>query len=307
MDGKWVDIEDDHDNEITFRANANPEEAVPNDQLGDTLPYVPSPGQQDECQEQQNGQGDNLQQGNFVYDDDYQTLDPPDQFDNMFYTINNYWNDDNDTELWSNEDTIRQVDDELGEQEVRYVTSIQDGYTVEQLAQEGYDSDIEALPNIRAQEVLTAYTDLNFTHAKEVCPNWALTPVKVVGPEPEACELFFHEQHQSETLISDRVVKKEPLSLTSTPSKKTHFEIGEELYPIQTPKVQSRSTAKLTNMFAEDHVLNSKNCLRLLIHLICVSQCQMQLAIRIYMLLIGDSQTIIIMQIEEDQAGEEPL
>ena len=179
-------------------------------------------------------------------------LTTPDQFDNTFYTINDYWNDDNDTELWSNEDTIRQVDDELGEQEPRYVTSIQDRYTVEQSVQEGYDSDIEALPNVGAQEVLTTYTDLNFTHAKEVYPNWAPTPVKVVGPEPEAHELFFHEQDQLEASISDHVVKKEPPSLTSTPHKKTHFQKGEEIYPIQTPKVQSRSTAKLINIFAED-------------------------------------------------------
>ena len=47
-------------------------------------------------------------------------------------------------------------------------------------------------------------------------------------------------------------VKKEPPSLTSTPRKKAHFALGDETYPFQTPKVQSRSTAKLTNMFAED-------------------------------------------------------
>ena len=31
VDGEWVDIEDDHDDEITFRSNANPDEVVPND------------------------------------------------------------------------------------------------------------------------------------------------------------------------------------------------------------------------------------------------------------------------------------
>ena len=74
MDGEWVNIEDDHDDEVTFRANANPDEVVPNDQLDDTLPYIPSPRQQDECPEQQNKQGNNLNNDYFVYDDDYQIL-----------------------------------------------------------------------------------------------------------------------------------------------------------------------------------------------------------------------------------------
>ena len=73
VDGKWVNIEDDHDDEITFRANANSDEVVPNEQLDDTLPYVPSSRQQDECQEQQNEQGNNLVNESFVYDE-YQTL-----------------------------------------------------------------------------------------------------------------------------------------------------------------------------------------------------------------------------------------
>ena len=47
-------------------------------------------------------------------------------------------------------------------------------------------------------------------------------------------------------------VKKEPPSLTSTPRKKTHFTLGDETYSLQPLKVQLRSTAKLTNMFAED-------------------------------------------------------
>ena len=62
----------------------------------------------------------------------------------MFYTINDYWNDNTDTELLYNDDTIRQADDEAGEREFRYVTNIQDGYTVEKSVQEGYESDIEA-------------------------------------------------------------------------------------------------------------------------------------------------------------------
>ena len=90
------------------------------------------------------------------------------------------------------------------------------------------------------------------THATEVHPNWAPTPVKVVGPEREPHELFLHKQAQSELPAQSYVVKKEPPSLISTPSNKTHFTMAEEIYPIQTPKVQSRSTAKLTNMFAED-------------------------------------------------------
>ena len=105
-----MDIKDDHDDE-----NANPDEAVPNDQLDDTLPYIPSPRQQDECQEQQDQQGDNLMYSNWVDDDEYQTLDPPDPFDDTFYTINNYWTEDNDTELAYTEDMIRQVDDEIDE------------------------------------------------------------------------------------------------------------------------------------------------------------------------------------------------
>ena len=129
-DGEWVDIKDDHDDEITFRANANPDEVVSNDQLDDTLPYVSPLRQQDECQEQQNAEGDNLVNDNFVYDE-YQTFNPPDQFDDTFYMINDYWNEDNDTGLLYDDDTIRQVDDELGEQEHRYVTHVQDGYTVE--------------------------------------------------------------------------------------------------------------------------------------------------------------------------------
>ena len=153
---------------------------------------VPSPRQQDECQEQQNKEGDNLVNENFAYDE-YQTLHPPNQFDDMFYTVNDYWNDYNDTGLLYNDDMIRQVDDELDEQEPRYVTHIQDGYTIEQSVQEGYESDIEAVPNLRAQEVFTTYSDLNLTHATENHPNWAPTPVKVVEPEPEPRKLLFHE------------------------------------------------------------------------------------------------------------------
>ena len=251
IDGEWVDTEDDHDDEITFRANANPDEVVPNEQLDDTLPYVSPPRQQDECQEQQNAEGDNLVNDNFVYDE-YQTFDPPDQFDNTFYTVNDYWNDNNDTEPLYDDDTITQVDDEFSEQEHRYVTHIQDGYTIEQSIQEGYESDIEAVPNLRAQEVITAYPDLELTHAIENHHNWAPTPVKVVGPEPELRKLFLHEQSQADMNDPHYSVKKEPPSLTSTPRKKTHFALGDETYSLQSPKVQLRSMAKLTNMFAED-------------------------------------------------------
>ena len=69
-DGEWVNIEDE---EIAFKANTVPEEVVPNDQLDDTLPYNPSPRQQDECQDQQYQQGDNPTVDNWVDYDEYQT------------------------------------------------------------------------------------------------------------------------------------------------------------------------------------------------------------------------------------------
>ena len=170
----------------------------------------------------------------------------------MFYTVNDCLNNDNDTGLLYDDDTIRQVDDELGEQEHRYVTHVQNGCTIEQSIQKGYESDIEAVPNLRAQEVITAYPDLDLTHATENHPNWALTPVKVVGPDPGPHELFLHEQAQADMNDLHSSVKKEPPSLTSIPRKKTHFTLGDETYSLQLPKVQLRSTAKLTNMFAED-------------------------------------------------------
>ena len=173
------------------------------------MPYVSPPRQQDECQEQQNAEGDNLVNDNFVYNE-YQTFDPPDQFDDTFYMVNDYSNDDNNTGLLYDDHTIRQVDDKLGEQEHRYVTHVQDGYTIEQSIQEGYKSDIEALPNLRAQEVITAYPDLDLTHATENHPNWAPTPVKVVGPEPEPDELFLHEQAQADMNDPHYSVKKKP-------------------------------------------------------------------------------------------------
>ena len=94
------------------------------------MPYVPSPRQQDECHEQQNEEGDNLVNENFGYED-YQTHDSPNQFDDTFYTLNDYWNDDTDTGLLYDDEMVRQVDDELDEQEPRYVTHVQDGYTEE--------------------------------------------------------------------------------------------------------------------------------------------------------------------------------
>ena len=105
--------------------------------------------------------------------------------------------------------------------------------------QEDYESDIEAVPNNRAQEIITAYSDLDFTHATEVQPNWAPTPVKVVGPELEPCELYFHEFSQLDTQHTDPKVKKEPHSVTSTPRKKVQLPVEEEIYPLHTPKVQS--------------------------------------------------------------------
>ena len=47
-------------------------------------------------------------------------------------------------------------------------------------------------------------------------------------------------------------MKKEPFSATSTPRKKPFSVKGEELYSTISPCLQSRSTAKLTNMLAED-------------------------------------------------------
>ena len=44
-DGKWVNIEDDSDDEIVFKTNTVSEEVVPDDQLDDTLPYNLSPRQ----------------------------------------------------------------------------------------------------------------------------------------------------------------------------------------------------------------------------------------------------------------------
>ena len=39
---------------------------------------------------------------------------------------------------------------------------------VEQSIQEGYESDIEVVPNLKAQEVYTAYLDLNLTRATKI-------------------------------------------------------------------------------------------------------------------------------------------
>ena len=240
-DGEWVDIEDDYDDEITFKVNTDPDDRVPDDQLDDTLPCVPSPRQQDECQDQQHVADDNVDDENYAYDD-YQTLDPPDQFDDTFYTLNDYWDDEDDNELLYNDDTISQADNELDEQEQRYVTHMQDGYMVEQSVQEAYDSDIEVIPSNRVQEILSAYPDLNLTYAKEVNPNWAPTPVKVVGPEPEPRELYFHEQQKEEPQGMDDTIMKEPFLATSTPRKKPFGVKGEELYltipPVSSPNPQ---------------------------------------------------------------------
>ena len=251
VDSEWVDVEDDHDDEIVFKVNTDPDEWVPDDQLDDTLPYVPSPRQQDECQDQHYEADDNFVNEKYAYND-YQTLDPPDQFDNTFYMINDYWDDDDNNEPLGSDDTIRQVDNELDKQEQRYVTHIQDGYTVEQSVQEGYDSDTEAIPSNRAQEILSAYPDLNLMHATEVNYNWAPTPVKVVGPELELHELYFHEEPKEEPQDINNTNKKEPFSPTSTLKKKPFVTMGEEIYPLHPPTFQSRSTAKLTNMVAED-------------------------------------------------------
>ena len=146
-------------------------------------------------------------------------FNPPDHFDDTFYTLNDYWDDDDDDEPLGSDDTIRQIDTGLGEQEQRYVTHIQDGYTVEQSVQEAYDNDIDVIPSNRVQKILSAYPDLNLTHATEVNPNWAPTPVKVVGPESEPSELYFHEQQKEEPHGTDDTIKKEPFSATVTKPK----------------------------------------------------------------------------------------
>ena len=102
-----------------------------------------------------------------------------------------------------------------------------------------YDSDTEAISSNRAQETFNAYPDLNFTYAREENPNWAPTPVKVVGPEPEPRELYFHKQQKEEPPDMQETMKKEPFSATSTPRKKPFSVKGEELYSTISPRVQS--------------------------------------------------------------------
>ena len=148
-DGEWVDIEDDSDEEIVFKANTVPEEVVPNDQLDDTLPYDLPPTQQDKCQDQQQQQGDNLTIDNWADYDDYPTYDPPDQFEDTFYTINDNWTDDTDVKML-HEGVNRQVDRDELEYNDRYVTHIQDGYTTEHVAPEICEIDISSVPVRRA-------------------------------------------------------------------------------------------------------------------------------------------------------------
>ena len=68
------------------------------------------------------------------------------------------------------------------------------GMQLEQIAPETCDMDIGPVPEGKAQEDYTAYHELDFKRATETKPDWAPTPVKVVGPEPEPHELYFHEQ-----------------------------------------------------------------------------------------------------------------
>ena len=99
---------------------------------------------------------------------------------------------------------------------------------------------------------MSAYPDLNPTYATEVNPNWAPTPVKEVGPEPEPCELYFHKQQKEEPQGMDDTIKKEPFQQPRLPKRNHLLRWGEELYPTLPPHFQSQSTAKLTNMFVED-------------------------------------------------------
>ena len=250
-EGEWVDIEDDFDEEIAFKANTVTEEVVPNDQLDDTLLYELSPRQQDKCQDQQQQQGDNPTSDNWADYDDYPTYDPPDQFDDTFYTINDDWTDETDVKMRYDVPN-RQVDRDECQYHDRYVTHIQNSYTREQVASETCEVDMRLVPVRQAQDVYTAYHELDFTKATETQPNWASTPVKEVGPEPEPCELYFHEQVLPAYNQNDKWVKDEPPSITSTPKKKVQIQPEEDIYPLHTPKSESRSSAKLTNMFAED-------------------------------------------------------
>ena len=170
-DGEWMNIEDDTDDEIAFQANTDPQEVVLNEQFNDTLPYIQTPRQQDECQDQPEQQGDDPMDINWLDDAEYQTLDPPDQFDDTFYTINDYWTDDNDAEALYDVDSDRQVDRDEDDSRARYVTHIQDGYTLEQVNQETCDMNIGPVPGNKAQEVLTAYPNLDLTRATEAQPH----------------------------------------------------------------------------------------------------------------------------------------
>ena len=172
-DSKWVNIEDDSAGEI--EANTVSEEVVPNDQLDDTLPYNPSPRQQDECQELQYPQVDNPTVDNWTDYDNYLTYDPSDQFDDTFYTINENWTEDTDVKT-SYEGANRQVDRDETEYDDRYVTHIQDGYTTIQVAPETCEMDIGPVPNGQAQEVYTAYHELDFHRATENHLDWGSHP-----------------------------------------------------------------------------------------------------------------------------------
>ena len=244
-------IEDDSDDEIAFKTNTVSEEVVPNEHLDDTLPYNPSPRQQDECQELQNPQGDNPNVDNWADYGDYPTYEAPDQFDHTFYAINENWTDDTDVKI-AYEGASRQVDRDKTEYNDRYVTHIQDGYTTVQIEPETCEMDIGLVPNSQAQQVYTAYHELDFYRATETHPDWAPTPVKVLGPEPEPRELFFHEQVLEISNRNRCLVKSEPPSITSTPKKKVISQSEEDIYPLHTPKSESRATAKLANMFVED-------------------------------------------------------
>ena len=250
-DGEWINIEEDSDDEIVFKANTVAGEGVPNEQLDDTLLYNQSLRQQDECQDQHQPQGDNPTVDNWIDYDDYTMYNPPDQFEDTFYSINDTWTNDTDVKMLY-ADANRQVDrDETGYND-RYVTHTQDGYTVEQVVPEACEMDIGPVLDGQAQEVYTVQHELDFRRATETQPNWAPTPVKVVGPEPEPRELYFHDQASLVSNQKNKRVKTEPPSITSTLKKKVQMPIEEDIYPLHTPKSESKSITKLTNMFAED-------------------------------------------------------
>ena len=251
LDGEWVDIKDDDDDEIVFRANVNLEDYVLNDQLNDTMLYNPSLRQQDECQDQHETEGDTNIELNYAVNNE-QAFDYDTQYSNTFYTVNDYWDYDQTDDILNDENIHRQVDDEFVDEVPRYITHIQDGYTEEQHPQETYDDTSEGFEQVRAQEVWIADFDLNMTEVQVISPVEDNEPVMISGLEPEPHTFYIHETTEPQHDPLKETIKKEIPSFTPTPWKKPQpiFKVGTPSH--EPPKIQSKSMAKLTNMFAED-------------------------------------------------------